>query len=378
MSARSDTSDPLFLHIGHGKTGSSYLQSALALSQQALADHGFDYPLTRGVARRARRGHITGGNFGGPQGIHSRLADQGPFAPGRARLMSSEHLFNYALRRPETFLEDLAALRGDGDLHVLCLIRDPLDHAVSTYQQSVKRGGFAGPLDEALTRYRLPASVLAVLETLKGAGARLTVRNYSRHRDRLLAVAEDWLALPPGTLAVPPVAQVNRSLTRAELEFQRRINATGTRIASQFVSDPWCNHLPDIRAEDPPLAPAALAAFLDRMRAAIDDPRFAALVPEAERPRVGQPAEYAARFPDPATEMSFTFTADQLDVLAREIGGILKAAEDLAGGDTPPDTSAAQEVTARISRTAQKARNPEKAGKTRPRLTAPSPWRDPR
>jgi len=346
-------SDPLYLHIGHGKTGSSYLQSALALSQQALAAQGFDYPLSQTVARRARRGHITGGNFGGPEGIHSRLADQGPFAPGRARLISSEHLFSYALRRPDAFQEDLATLRGDADLHVLCYIRDPLDHAVSTYQQSVKRGGAAGPLDEALKRYRIPGSVLSVLESLHRAGARLSVRNYSRHRDRLLSTFEEWLAVPPGTLTLPPVGQVNRSLTRGELEFQRRINATGTRIASQFVSDPWCNKLPEIRAEDPPLAPAALAAFLERMQTAIDDPRFGALVPEAERPRVGRPADYAGRFPDPATETLYTFSAQQLDVLAREIGEILKAAEQLAAtqpGSPQPPAKASETITGRISR----------------------------
>lgn len=51
----------LYLHVGHGKTGSSYLQSALALSQDALRDNGIFYSLNE-VGRRAAQGKITSGN----------------------------------------------------------------------------------------------------------------------------------------------------------------------------------------------------------------------------------------------------------------------------------------------------------------------------
>ena len=34
----------IILHIGHGKTGSSYLQSFLALNREKLLDIGIDYP----------------------------------------------------------------------------------------------------------------------------------------------------------------------------------------------------------------------------------------------------------------------------------------------------------------------------------------------
>lgn len=51
------------LHTGHGKTGSSFLQSALALSSDALRDASIAYPIDPEIAARARAGGITAGNF---------------------------------------------------------------------------------------------------------------------------------------------------------------------------------------------------------------------------------------------------------------------------------------------------------------------------
>ena len=239
------------------------------------------------------------------------------------------------MKSPEGFLEDLAALRGpDPDrvpLHVLLYLRDPVDHAVSHYQQSVKRGNYTGTLADSLGLYRLPAQTLRVLEVLRGAGAEVTILNYSRHRARLLPTLENWLGLAPGTLEIPPVAQVNRSPTRAELELQRLVNASEARQSWRVVSDPLCNQLPEIRSEQPALSSGALAAFLDQMAAVIGSDAYAAAVPEAERPRVGTLADYAGRFPDPDAqdEAVYSFTAAQLQVLAGAIGAEMKRSDHL-------------------------------------------------
>lgn len=331
----------LYLHIGHGKTGSSYLQSSLALSLPALEAGGICYPIAPDIARSAAEGNISGGNIQGQPGAFAKLAASGRVAADRPCLISAESLFYYILKHPQRFAEDLATLRGpdsgpdsgpDGrpaPVHVLLYLRDPLDHAVSHYQQVVKRGNYTGTLAENLATYRMPALTLRVLNSLREIGAEVTIRNYSLHRNRLLASMEDWLDLPADTLAPPPVGQVNRSPTRAELELQRLVNLSKAQQSWRVVSDPLCNKLPEIRSEQPPLDPAALAEFLARMDAEMGADDYAAAVPEAERPRVGTPQDFDGRFPDPDSLTDYSFGADQLHVLATAIGAELKRVDHL-------------------------------------------------
>ena len=50
----------LYLHIGHSKTGSSFLQASFANSIEAMAEHGIDYP---GAPNAAAEGwKISSGN----------------------------------------------------------------------------------------------------------------------------------------------------------------------------------------------------------------------------------------------------------------------------------------------------------------------------
>ena len=51
----------LIVHVGHGKTGSSFLQSIFALNSDRMAQLGILYPEHISNAM-ARRGHITSGN----------------------------------------------------------------------------------------------------------------------------------------------------------------------------------------------------------------------------------------------------------------------------------------------------------------------------
>ncbi len=48
----------VLLHVGHGKTGSSYLQSALANSSEPLGAHDIAYPIVRGNVARTRAGNF--------------------------------------------------------------------------------------------------------------------------------------------------------------------------------------------------------------------------------------------------------------------------------------------------------------------------------
>ena len=53
----------LFLHIGHGKTGTSAIQSSLAIASDNLRSRGINYPIGSTLRDRASRLEITSGNW---------------------------------------------------------------------------------------------------------------------------------------------------------------------------------------------------------------------------------------------------------------------------------------------------------------------------
>ena len=317
--------DAVYMHIGHGKTGSSFLQSTLALSQDALARHEYAYPLAEDVAQKARKGFITGGNLRAKPGEFTTLVQSVPEGAGGKLLISAESLFRYLERNADSFLEEYQQVCAGVPLRILCYLRDPVDHAISAYHQKVKRSGYTKTMGDSLDQYQLPARTIAVLSALRAGGADVTVLNYSRHSKDLLGSLAGWLDLPSGDLTTPNVGRVNRSLTNAELELQRLMNGHLGGQASRFVSDPLCNELPDIRSETPPLSRDALEGFLTRMRHEIATPEYQALVPETERPQVGEVADHIGRFP--ADSGQLTFTPEQLRVFVDSVSRVLLARE---------------------------------------------------
>jgi hypothetical protein len=327
--------DAVYMHIGHGKTGSSFLQSTLALSQEALEQHGFTYPLRDEVAQKARKGFITGGNLRAQPGGLTALAEALPEEAAGKLLISAESLFRYLERNGEAFLEEYQQLFPGVPLHILCYVRDPVDHAISAYHQKVKRSGYTKTLEDSLGQYLLPSRTIAVLSVLKAGGADITVLNYSRHSKDLLGSLAGWLGMPGEVLTTPDVRRVNRSLTNAELELQRRMNDRLGSRASRFVSDPLCNQLPDIRSETPPLSREALEAFLTRIADEIATPEYQALVPEAERPQTGTVDDHIGRFP--AEPDQLVFTPGQVQVFVDAIARVLAVRDNDTGeeDDTP-------------------------------------------
>ena len=243
----------LYLHIGHGKTGSSFLQSCFALGRGDLARRGVVY-LRHASLRQAAAGEITGGN--GRAMIRAlQRPILAPLFAARLRLvkgdvlLSSENLlFPIANRAGDGRLARFARRAGFDRVEALLFIRDPFDHLPSVFMQQVKRGGFTGGIDATAAAYRYPALVRkAILSIEANEGASLLIRNYSRRRSGIKAVAEAWLGLDEDALPAPPRASVNRSLTAAELAVMAELNETFGAAAS-LVADRLCNGAPEHEA----------------------------------------------------------------------------------------------------------------------------------
>ena len=305
----------LYLHIGHNKTGSSWIQSSLARSQVVLAHHGIVYPLTRPYDPAEPAKLPSSGN--GKTLLRSRETFRKHLAAsGRgdspAVLFSSEYMMGELRKQPLNLKSFLEVARGHGleRIQVLLFIREPVEHAASTFQQQVKMGKRDDTIDAWFAQYDSPVRSSQALENLaRYPEVALTVRNYSVCRQRLLAEVEDWLGLSEGTLERPPVSRVNRSLTGGELVLQTALNRR-LGPSSRFLGRSLVQQLPNIEPE--PVWPTreAQEAMLERLRPAIE--QINARVPEAHR--------YRCEVQEPETRSDYGLTAEQLELIGDLFG----------------------------------------------------------
>lgn len=331
------------VHLGHGKTGSSYLQAWLALNAAALADRqGVAYPLRSPVsgqeeqAGRASRFSLGNGFILREILEHDQAATllramlPSPGVNG-SLLFSGEQL----MRSVSTWWPQLLRVAVDAGaegVSLLLYVRDPLEHALSVYGQMVKAHGFTGSVDEWLSIYRYSEELdrgLAVVQTL-GAGAlpvTLTVHNYSRAPALALSQLQAWLGLESGDAPpwrFPVHRRVNRSLDSQELRALCLCNALlgerAGRIGIRLVND-----LPDHLGPAPPQPSRAsrlafrnrLAPIVERINARLPTPSRLQLEIDPER-EVGAEAEAELELCS-AGEEPIVLSPEQLRLIVEEL-----------------------------------------------------------
>ncbi|ESR26385.1 tetratricopeptide repeat protein [Lutibaculum baratangense] len=305
----------LYLHIGHGKTGSSYIQASLAKSRRSLEEAGIWYP-SPPDADKAASGGISSGN--GRMLVGNEIpADRAP-ADCEAILFSSERLFKHLLDADNRqAVRDWATAAGAGSIEVLLFIRDPIEQLASSYQQAVKRHGTTISLDEFSAKQQMPKDVRDLLAGLRAmSNVRVTVRNYSRVRGSLLPVTAAWLGIDRSLLELPPREQVNRSLTAGELALQRVLNGR-VGPSSKILSDPLCELTPDIAADDMRPSMAAQESFWRRLEPFINEVNAQLEAEHHYRADLG-PARERPGAPD------YLFTDAQIEVIGRSFGDTIE------------------------------------------------------
>ncbi len=281
----------LLLHVGHGKTGSSFLQSWLALNAPVMWQtkrllYPEKCPLSGVADQRARQGLFSMGNgFVLEAGlkrcstsaqrqrwlkklIHPSINESQMFS---GLVFSSEPW----VRRLPHQIDGLLAIAdawGVETIELWLLVRDPLDHACSVYAQMVKRHGFTGALNDWLEVYDFPRILLQFLELVEGCDGRFVLRtdHYGRRRKEILALMQRWLDLDSSIdWNHPDNLSVNRSLTSDELLLMRLLNQRfGEKAAC--IGERLVNHLPGLAAAELRVDCASKKAFQNRWSTTID------------------------------------------------------------------------------------------------------------
>lgn len=240
----------IVIHIGHGKTGSSAIQAALASNADLLRAHGTLYPDHESFAS-ARQGQVSSGNVDPDHWLDQVMAAVHA-NPGFARYLFSNETIFY---RMDALLRAHGALAADHDFEIILFVREPLEKLGSSYQQSVKRRGFAGTVREFAEHDTDTILAAALLERLEQSRIPFRVFNYSvTGRSTVRSFFEHlglWdLVAREGAVAI---GTVNRSLTAAELGLILYVNRIfGVQFGS-LISDELVNRLPDLRADPVPI-----------------------------------------------------------------------------------------------------------------------------
>ena len=246
----------LFLHIGHGKTGTSAIQSALAIASEDLAKRGINYPIQQSLRDRASRLEITSGNWEPTAEISltDQLIEIADDNQEESKvILSSESLFWLI---PE-LIQNKSHWETHIDLHIILAVREIEEMLSSEYQQRVKRHGDAMPLEQFLRARHFISSHHAkaaeVIELMAQANIKNTIINYSKHKQDISKLiftiidAEDLYPADQMTGAI-----INRSLSRKELEILITINALYFRRfpwISTRISDALIKTQPQLEAQ---------------------------------------------------------------------------------------------------------------------------------
>ena len=320
----------LHLHVGHGKTGSSFLQSWLSINATTLQErmgllYPYRCPISGRLDRRAQQSQFSMGNGYVLQPLldpscglyrakrwHRRLFRQhGVDDKALKGVVFSYEPWARHLPSQLNHLLSKSEVLGFEGVDLWLLVRDPLDHAVSVYGQMVKRHGFVGGLDDWLEIYDFPNALLHFLKTIRSfdSSLSLTVDHYGRNKCTLINLLKDWLSLPADFNYSEPKKVVNRSLSLQELSLVRHLNARDPALGLA-VGELLVDRLPLIRQESMLPSMAAQQQFISRWAPTIET--INSLLPENSSLGL---AELIGSFDQvvPLAASTITLSCEQLD-----------------------------------------------------------------
>ena len=252
----------IYLHIGHGKTGTTATQSAFSLAAEELEKSGFLYPVDTIKNIKNNCFEITGGNWKHDpnKSISQQLQDHIDLHPNfDVFIISSESLF----WQIHTLLENIEEWDHQFELKIILAVRDVEEMLSSEYQQRIKRHGEKRPYEQFLRSRKYISShhkrAAYVLKLLESNQIKSFVFNYSKNK---LSISEIIFKAINVINQFPREKMqgmiINRSLSQKELQFLLMINALYYEKypwISAALSDSLAEQLPNVQSQTCRLSP---------------------------------------------------------------------------------------------------------------------------
>lgn len=294
-----------FLHVGHGKTGTSFIQTCLAQNQEILLKNGILYPDHPSIGM-ASDGKITKGNVKVKRDWINEISKERDQNKDLDILYSSEVL--YKELQSEVKFERL--LNECRDVIIILFIRNPLEYLLSSYNQLVKRHGYTSSLNHFAEHDTSYSILYNFLEYMRRNSVDFVVRNYSYHKSEIVSTFMTALGRDDifPQLNFDKNKRINRSLCASEVALQIQFNKYFGNLGGEWLGDPLCNELPNLDLEPAKLSEQSYERWLQNQANYFD--LINEIVPDTESLQL-QDIE-------PSSQSDyFQFTQDQLEILAR-------------------------------------------------------------
>jgi hypothetical protein len=297
----------LILHVGHQKTGTSFIQSILAYNTEYLNNY-FYYPPHHSFSG-ASMGHISSGNG-------SLLLSKDLNINNYEKILfSGEQLFE---RIRGEFNSELKNICKNNSVKVILYSRNVIDYFFSSWGQAIKRGGhtndFQSYLLNAINSRHVYSKIIDWINLSVDFGFELIIRNYSNHQENLIDVfMNDVTGIDSisAKLKHPPILKVNRSLSFIELEIQKVFN-TFDKKSSRYISDNLVNFLPDVQSAKASCSKEIYKTITEKMNPFLNE--INSRINPSESLSIGDIEKYN---PDNSTKnQQYTLSKAQIDILS--------------------------------------------------------------
>ena len=239
----------LILHVGHGKTGTSWLQSWLAINSYLL-ENKYNIRYIVESNNSSFRGQFSMGNsYVLEPYLSENILPVNNLVDGLSLhgslLFSGEKLMKI-LPQKQRRLEEIALSLGTERPELVLMLRNPFDHALSLYNQKIKSQGLKMSFANYLPMYDLPDKVLSFLRTYPSSH----IFHYDNYRTKLYAPLLELLSLPYNeNWSFPPFQLVNRSLSQSEIIFMRLCNYVFPKKLSKSIGKRLISFRPSLMNE---------------------------------------------------------------------------------------------------------------------------------
>jgi hypothetical protein len=266
----------IYLHIGHGKTGTSSIQSVLAKAEADLKAANVSYPYDPSFAN-AKKGLISSGNIDVQKNKKDWLervimqATQNQSAH-KTFIFSSEIIFWHM----DPFFSGFDKYKNEWDFEIVLCVRDPFDTLSSTYQQFVKQSGYTISFEQFLEQHDFKEQHAIRAVTLLKQFAELQIKtnlfNYTAiGRNICSRVLEAMNIHAVASKHISEVKTVNRSLNAAELQLALLLNSAFGRAAGARVSNALVNELPELHSTTLTYSPESVTNIKKNMQPFVDE-----------------------------------------------------------------------------------------------------------
>lgn len=306
-----------YFHIGHGKTGSSYIQACLSCSKLKLEKEGLIYPQIDKFAdihhKRALSGNISMGNFLRAKGatchsdelikkVHALTTS---YSENTKFIFSNESLFRSIANHG--YLDNLETLSVLGHVTCILCIRDPIEHFISVAMHARKSGKKLNP-----TNYRVLKTVKKILKIFHDSTCTLKIINYSRCKSDLLFHFCQILAVDQSLFVKPIKSLVNRSMTNEEQFILDLLRAKRMHAQARRFVDTMSNQFPDFNPNYKILNESELISLIEESNVIANELNL--LLPESCRYHVPKLSECQEYLLDDSS-LNLTFSESHLTTL---------------------------------------------------------------